>query len=267
MSSTQVAVTIIVILVVLVVIAGLWAWNRSRRLKQQFGPEYDRAVKDNDGRLAGERELRDRERRHAQLHLADLDPEARDRYAKSWEDVQILFVEDPVSAVRQGDALVTQLINDRGYPQGTYDEQVAQLSVDHAETLQHYRDAHDINLVNERGEATTEQLRQALVHYRALFADVLGEDSVGRTSATPVPDHAATDNTATEAAALDADRPDPADADRADLPGDRTDAGRAALEPDADRPDATRTIDPEAVNQAAAGRHTADAVEQEDSRA
>src|SRR3954454_21401360 len=172
MSSTQVVVTIIVIVLVILVIAGLWAWNRSRRLKQQFGPEYDRAVKDNDGRLAGERELRDRERRHAQLQLKELDPETRQRYATSWEEVQVRFVEDPVAAVREGDALVTQLIIDRGYPQGTYDEQIANLSVEHAQTLQHYRDAHEIGEVNERGEATTEQLRQALVHYRALFADL-----------------------------------------------------------------------------------------------
>lgn len=259
MSSTQVVVTIVVIVLVILVIAGLWAWNRSRRLKQQFGPEYDRAVKDNDGRLAGERELRERERRHSQLQLKDLDPEARARYAASWEDVQVLFVEDPISAVRQGDALVTQLIADRGYPQGSYDDQVAQLSVEHAQTLQHYRDAHEISEVNERGEATTEQLRQALVHYRSLFADVLGEDTVGRPS---------TDRVATDVASTDLDTTPDAALDTA---------------PDADRPDATTMVDPDAVNAAVAGRHAADAdprttdaltpeqraavAEQEDSRA
>lgn len=258
MSSTQVVVTIIVIVLVILVIAGLWAWNRSRRLKRQFGPEYDRAVKDKDGRLAGERELRERERQHSQLQLKELSPEARASYAASWEDVQMLFVEDPVSAVRQGDALVTQLITDRGYPQGSYDEQVAQLSVEHATTLQHYRDAHEISEVNERGEATTEQLRQALVHYRALFADLLGEDAVGtREDAVGTPA-----------------------ADRADVDGS---ADRATLEaPDADRPDATAVVDPDAVNTAADGRHAADpdrpstngtpeqraaVAEQEDSRA
>jgi len=233
MSSTQVAVTVVVIVLVILVIAGLWAWNRSRRLKQQFGPEYDRAVQDHDGRLAGERELRDRERRHSQLRLTDLSPEARARYAASWDDVQVLFVEDPINAVRQGDALVTQLIADRGYPQGDYDEQVAQLSVDHAATLQHYRDAHAINEVSERGEATTEQLRQALVHYRALFADVLGED--------------------------------PASVDKARVGKADLDVDGAA--PDAHRPDATGLVDPDEINAAAERRAATATPEQEDSRA
>ena len=173
MSSTLVAV-IIVVLLALIVIAGLWYLNRRRALQRRFGPEYDRAVAESDSRSAAERELRERERRHAELELRELDPESRERYAASWEEIQARFLDDPAEAVADADELVTRLVAERGYPTGDYDEQVAHLSVDHARTLGHYRDAHEISQVSARGEATTEQLRQALVHYRALFADLLG---------------------------------------------------------------------------------------------
>jgi hypothetical protein len=92
--------------------------------------------------------------------------------------VQIRFVDAPEEAVATADELTTRLIAERGYPTGDYDDQLSHLSVEHAETLGHYRDAHEISERSERGEATTEDLRQALVHYRALFADLLGEDPV-----------------------------------------------------------------------------------------
>jgi hypothetical protein len=110
------------------------------------------------------------------LELHPLDPAARDRYAASWEEIQIRFVDAPEQAVDEADDLVTQVIAERGYPTGDYDDQLSHLSVEHARTLDHYRKAHDIRERNARGEATTEQLRQALVHYRALFSDLLGTE-------------------------------------------------------------------------------------------
>jgi hypothetical protein len=187
MSSTQVVVLIVVVLVVLIVAAALWFAARRRALRQRFGPEYDRAVAEGDSRLAVERELRERERRHAQLELRDLDPESRDRYAASWNEIQARFLDDPNTAVNEADELVTRLAGERGYPTGDYDEQVANLSVDHARTLGNYRDAHEIYLVNARGEATTEQLRQAVVHYRALFSDLLGTDVTETRPGVPEP--------------------------------------------------------------------------------
>jgi hypothetical protein len=175
MSSTQVVVTVVVVLVILAVAVGAWFLTRRRALQQRFGPEYDRAVAEGDSRLGVERELRERERRHAELELRDLDPQSRERYAAAWEAIQVKFLDDPVSAVREADEIVTSLVAERGYPTADYDDQVAHLSVEHARTLDHYRDAHEISLISERGEATTEQLRQAVVHYRALFADLLGE--------------------------------------------------------------------------------------------
>ena len=174
--------TLIVVLVVLVVVivAALLAQRllRRRALQKTFGPEYDRVVAEQDNRTAAERELRDRERRHAELQLTPLSTQSTAQYSAAWEEVQIRFVDAPDEAVGTADELVTRLIAERGYPTGNYDDQLAHLSVRHAQTLQHYRDAHEISQRSERGEATTEDLRQALVHYRALFADLLGEDPI-----------------------------------------------------------------------------------------
>ncbi len=176
MSPTQIAVTIIVIAVLAVLAAAGWMTMRRRSLRQRFGPEYDRVVESEESRAAAERELRERERRHAELELRPLSDEARQRYRSGWEEIQARFVDEPNEAVGAADELVTKLVAERGYPTADYEEQTAYLSVEHARTLGHYRDAHEINLRNERGEATTEELRQALVHYRALFADLLGEE-------------------------------------------------------------------------------------------
>jgi hypothetical protein len=122
--------------------------------------------------------LRDRERRHTELDLHPLDAASRERYVAAWEEIQVRFIDAPEQAVGEADALVTELIAQRGYPTGEFDQQVADLSVEHARPLEHYRAAHDIHQANERGQATTEQLRQALVHYRALFTDLLGTEPV-----------------------------------------------------------------------------------------
>ncbi|HZN20722.1 MAG TPA: hypothetical protein VFB84_21435 [Micromonosporaceae bacterium] len=178
MSGTQIALVIVIIVIVVAAAAGAWALARRRALRQRFGPEYERVVSEQDSVRAAERELRDRERKHSELELNELSPESRQRYAESWAQVQAQFVDEPAQAVGAAHHLVTDLVRERGYPTENHDEQLAHLSVEHARTLGHYRDAHEIYLRNERGEATTEQLRQALVHYRALFADLLGEDPV-----------------------------------------------------------------------------------------
>jgi len=178
MSPTQIVVIVLVALVVVTAAAAAWVVGRRRALRTRFGPEYDRVVAEQDSRSAAERELRDRERRHAELVLTPLSGESRHRYAVAWEEIQARFVDSPTDAVGAADELVTRLIAERGYPTENYDDQLAHLSVEHARTLTHYRDAHEIHLRNARGEASTEQLRQAVVHYRALFADLLGEEPV-----------------------------------------------------------------------------------------
>jgi hypothetical protein len=205
--------TIVLIIVALVIIAaivyGVQA-GRRKKLQSTFGPEYDRVVADTGNRTEAEKELREREKRHAELELKALSPESQARYSAAWEEVQIQFVDNPSEAVGTADELVTRLISERGYPTGEYDDRLADLSVEHASTLQHYRDAHEISQRNTSGTASTEDLRQALVHYRALFADLLGTDPVSTTPATgtttsdpddapaPAPRTAADSDTATD---------------------------------------------------------------------
>lgn len=178
MSSTQIIVIVLILLVVAAVVAAAVVFSRRRALRTRFGPEYDRIVAEQDNRAAAERELRERERRHAELTLIPLSDDSRREYSAAWEEIQARFIDSPTEAVGAADELVTRLIAERGYPTEGYEEQLAHLSVEHARTLTHYRDAHEIHLSNERGEASTEQLRQAVVHYRALFADLLGADPV-----------------------------------------------------------------------------------------
>jgi hypothetical protein len=175
MTTTQTVITVLVVLVVLAAAAVIVFTARRAALRRRFGPEYDRAVADNNGRLAAERDLRARERRHAQLELRPLGEAARQQFTTQWQAVQTQFVTDPAAAVVAGDDLVTRLMAERGYPTKGYEDQLSYLSVEHARTLEQYRDAHEIYLRGQRGEASTEELRQALVHYRAIFADLLDE--------------------------------------------------------------------------------------------
>ncbi len=180
MTATAIVVLVIVVVVLAALVAFAITYARRRALRERFGPEYERLVAEQNSRSAAEHELRERERRHAELDLHPLPESSRAGYAAEWADVQTRFVDSPQDAVRAGDELVTRLIREIGYPTQNYEQQLATLSVEHARTLGHYRDAHDISLRNENGQASTEQLRQALVHYRTLFDDLLGD--------TPVPE-------------------------------------------------------------------------------
>ncbi len=187
MNSTLIIILVVAAVVVVgLIVAGLaMSTRRHRALRERFGPEYDRVVADKENRSAAERELRERERHHAELDLKQLSPESRTRYAEEWARLQARFVDSPEEAVRAGDELVTRLVGEIGYPTDNYDAQLSTLSVEHAATLGHYRDAHDIFLRADRGEASTEQLRQALVHYRALFAELLGDEPVPPAESVP----------------------------------------------------------------------------------
>jgi hypothetical protein len=188
MSTVQIVVLLLILVVLAAAAAVGWQVMRRRSLRQTFGPEYDRAVAEEPSRSAAERELRDRERRHAELSLRPLDPADRDRFSHEWQALQAQFVEDPAAAVIAGDDLVTRLVAARGYPTKDFDDQLTYLSVEHARTLGHYRDAHEIFERGQRREASTEELRQALVHYRALFADLLDAGQDSSASQRPDPD-------------------------------------------------------------------------------
>jgi hypothetical protein len=188
MSPILIIVLIIVVLVVIAAIVYGVQVGRRKKLQSTFGPEYDRAVADSGNRTEAEKELREREKRHAELELKPLSPESQAKYSADWEEVQLKFVDDPAEAVGTADDLVTRLITERGYPTRDYEDRLADLSVEHARTLGHYRDAHEISERNRSGEASTEDLRQALVHYRALFADLLGTDPAQSVDSAPVAD-------------------------------------------------------------------------------
>src|ERR1700754_2163465 len=163
MSTPATIVLIIVILVVVAAIVYGIQVARRRKLRNTFGPEYDRVVAEVGGRTEAEKELREREKRHAELELKPLSPESQNRYAADWEEAQIQFVDNPGAAVTTADELVTRLMAERGYPTENYDSMLADLSVEHAGTLEHYREAHAISRRNSSGEASPEDLRQALV--------------------------------------------------------------------------------------------------------
>jgi len=168
---------VIVAAVVLAVLIVAWlavSGRRRRGLQDRFGPEYDRAVETSGSRRTAESQLREREQMHDELDIRDLSPAARDRYFEQWRAVQVRFVDAPGDAVREADTLVQQVMRDRGYPVDDFDTRADVVSVDHPHVVENYRAAHGVWAANERGEATTEDLRQSLVHYRSLFEELLG---------------------------------------------------------------------------------------------
>jgi hypothetical protein len=173
--STGLLVAIIVIVVVLLAAAAFFAWQRqrSRRLQERFGPEYDRTLERSGDRRAAEAVLAEREQRRRKLDVVELEPAARDRYRDAWQATQGKFVDDPVSATREADELVSSVMGERGYPIDEFEQRAADISVDHPRVVEDYRAAHAVSLANERGLASTDDLRQAFVHYRALFTELL----------------------------------------------------------------------------------------------
>jgi len=167
---------VIAVAAAIALLAVVWGAVRKRRtstLQEQFGREYDRTVEHTGGRREAERELRDRQKRHDELELRPLAPEARDRYVQRWQSTQSRFVDDPKGAVAEADVLVQQVMKDRGYPVDDFEQRAADISVEHPDLVERYRTAHGIAQASERNEASTEDLRHSVRHYRALFAELL----------------------------------------------------------------------------------------------
>jgi hypothetical protein len=150
--------------------------RRTKRLKQQFGPEYEHAVEDAGDRRAAENELVARERKRKSLDIVALTPDAHRRYSEQWIEIQRSFVDDPSRAVGYADRLVTEVMRERGYPIADFDQRASDISVDHPGTVEHYRAAHTLHLAQEKADIGTEAQRQAFVHYRALFDELLNAD-------------------------------------------------------------------------------------------
>lgn len=181
------AVVAVVVVVVLLAAAALLAVPlvRRRRLRGKFGSEYDRAVERHGDRAEAEKDLRERERRHAQLELRPLSADARAAYTQRWSAVQARFVDEPQRAVQEADVLIAELMAERGYPAAEPTERAELLSVEHPQTIGDYRVAHDTQSHADSDRASTEQLREAMVKYRATFAELLGTgDPFAANSAT-----------------------------------------------------------------------------------
>jgi hypothetical protein len=177
-STGTILVIVVAIIVIAAVVIGLTAARR-RRLQQRFGPEYDRLVGEHDSKLKAESELAERQRRVRELDIRPLTPSARATYADQWATLQERFVDAPGEAVAASQVLVVAVMSERGYPTEDHDQVLADLSVEHAQTLGRYRAAEEISASAAAGTASTEDLRQAMIHYRALFRDLLGDSAEG----------------------------------------------------------------------------------------
>jgi hypothetical protein len=183
---------LIIVAAVAVVAIVIWQAMRDRRtrtLRDRFGPEYDRALEGSESKRSAESELAARADRRDKLEITPLSPGARERYVTEWERVQARFVDDPEGAVREADALIQSVMSERGYPMDDFDQRAADISVDHPQVVENYREGNRLARANALGDGTTEDLRQAMQHYRALFDELLEEASdepVSRDSATAV---------------------------------------------------------------------------------
>lgn len=178
MSTTTVVVLIVLIALVLAVAGFLTTrQRRTKGLQERFGPEYERTVQQTDNRRDAERELRERAAKRDELDIRELDPVRREAFAGRWRQAQEEFVDRPGAAVSQAQTLVTEVMRERGYPVDDHEEATRVVSVDHSDVMDQYRSARDISQRQEHGQASTEELRQAMVHYRALFGRLLGSGS------------------------------------------------------------------------------------------
>jgi hypothetical protein len=286
MSAGTIAAIVVVVIIVAALIAGASLAARRRRLRERFGPEYDRVVEGSDSRRRAEAELASREKRVRQLDIQPLDPAARAAYQGQWTTIQQQFVDTPSEAVAAAQTLITGVMADRGYPVEDSSQIIDDLSVDHAATIGRLRTAQDISARAADGTASTEDLRQAMIHYRALFDELVGDpaevphdatEPVAAVDAAPV-DSAPVDTAPVDTAPVDTvapatpadvpaadpivtdddmteyDTPDRLDADRDMADGDTVGRHRASLDepdltqPDLDEPDLDNQPEPAAAS-------------------
>jgi hypothetical protein len=187
LSTTELALVISLIIgLAVILIGGITLWvllrkRRSERLRTQFGgSEYDRTVKEEGNRRHAEAGLKERTARVESLNIRPLAPSDRARFVESWRRVEARFVDGPGGAVTEADQLLGDVMSTRGYPVGDFEQRAADISVDHPMVLENYRTAHEIALRQTKGQANTEDLRQAMIHYRTLFEELVAEPQLTR---------------------------------------------------------------------------------------
>ena len=182
MSTLTLVIVIGVVLIGIVGIASAMFLKKQKteRLQTRFGPEYARAVEESGGRRKAEAGLEQRQKRVEGFAIRPLAASDRERYLASWHKVQAEFVDDPKKSVSEADQLLGDVMSTRGYSVGEFEQRSADISVDHPLVVENYRAAHEIAMRHASGQATTEDLRQAMIHYRTLFDELVGEPEMAR---------------------------------------------------------------------------------------
>ena len=176
LTTGQIAAIVVVIVVLGAVLVYALQRRHSMRLRSRFGErEYERELAERGDRRRAEEVLEQRAKRVESFHLRDLTPADRVRFSNLWEQVQAHFVDAPSGAVVEADRLLGDVMAARGYPVADFEQRAADISVDHPQVTQNYRSAHAIALSHASGQASTEDLRRAMIHYRALFEDLVRE--------------------------------------------------------------------------------------------
>jgi hypothetical protein len=181
MQTTTTVVFFAILAAILLVAVLVWAGMRRHRtdkLRERFGDEYDRTVEQHGKPAEAEAALLEREQRVAKLDIRPLSPQEREAAVTEWREVKAVFVDSPVEAVHHADRLLSALMKARGFPMADFDRRYEDLTVDHGEVARHYREGHEITLRHESGQASTEDLRQAMIHFEALFDDLVNEVAV-----------------------------------------------------------------------------------------
>jgi hypothetical protein len=241
--GTAVVLIILVLLVLVVLGVVISRRRRSSQLQQHFGPEYERSVAASGDRRAAEAELAERRQRREEFDVRDLDPDERDRFRGSWNEIQRGFVDDPRQSLKSADLLVAEVMRARGYPvDDDFDKRADDLSVDHPRVVQHYREAREVR--DADGEVDTERQRTAVTSYRSLINALLGDDDSGSR-----PDDRSDTRAADSDPGTDADRTAHTDSARTDT----AQPGRHALR---DEPGATGTADPTGTRSPRSEEHT-----------
>jgi len=176
MLDTQTWIIIAAVVVLVLVALGallFYQKKQSQKLQERFGPEYDRTVHELGSRTKGESELKAREKRVERLEILPLAPSEAARFSEAWQALQSRFVDNPKGVVVQAEQLVRELMQKRGYPMGDFESRAGDISVDHPDVVANYRSAQAIAVRDRQGSADTEELRKAVVHYRALFDELL----------------------------------------------------------------------------------------------
>ena len=187
MSTTALILISVLIGIAILGVAAL-IFRRKRRteaLRTRFGPEYARALQEKGDRAEAEASLEDRKKRVERFHLRLLEPGDRIRFMESWRRVQARFVDEPRGAVTEADQLLGDVMSTRGYPVSDFEQRTADISVDYPKVVENYRAAHEIALRHAQGQASTEDLRQAMIHYRTLFDELVSEPEMAGAKAAP----------------------------------------------------------------------------------